>query len=105
MRGLRRRSSAPLSPGEHRAVLNGAELAYHDPYIPRTEPTRKYDFRLDSEPLTPENIASKDLVIIVTDHDNVDYAALATHAKLIVDTRNALRKRSIDVTGGRLVHA
>jgi len=83
----------------------GAELAYHDPYIPRTEPTRKYDFRLDSEPLTPENIASKDLVIIVTDHDNVDYAALATHAKLIVDTRNALRKRSINVTGGRLVHA
>ena len=83
----------------------GAELSYHDPYIPRTGPTRKYDFHLKSEPLTPENIASKDLVVIVTDHDNIDYTAIAANAKLIVDTRNALRKRSVDVAPGRLVHA
>ncbi len=83
----------------------GAAISYHDPYIPRTEPTRRYDFQLESEPLTPENIASKDLIIIVTDHDNVDYDALAAHGRLIVDTRNALRKRSLTVTGGRLVQS
>lgn len=83
----------------------GAELSYHDPYVPQTERMRKYNFQLESEPLTPANIAAKDLVIIVTDHDNIDYDTLGTHAKLIVDTRNAMRKRSVEVTGGRLVQA
>lgn len=83
----------------------GAKLSYHDPYIPRTERTRKYDFRLESETLTPDSVAAKDLIIIVTDHDNVDYQILAAHGKLIVDTRNALRKRSLAVAGGRLVQS
>ncbi len=83
----------------------GAEISYHDPYIPRTERTRKYDFRLHSEPLTPDNIASKDLIVIVTDHDNIDYGRLASHAGLIVDTRNALRKRSVEMGHGRLILA
>lgn len=83
----------------------GAELSYHDPYVPRTEPMRKYNFKLESEPLTAENLASKDLVIIVTDHDNIDYELLAKHATLIVDTRNALRRRAVRVPEGRLVQA
>ncbi len=83
----------------------GAELSYHDPYIPRTETTRKYDFRLESEALTPENVAAKDLVLIVTDHDNIDYGILGEHAALVVDTRNALRKRAVTVSPGRLVLA
>lgn len=83
----------------------GAEISYHDPYIPRTERTRKYDFQLHSEPLTPENVASKDLIVIVTDHDNIDYERLAAHAGLVVDTRNALRKRSVEVGRGRLILA
>lgn len=82
----------------------GAEISYHDPYIPRTERTRKYNFRLESEALTPENVASKDLIIIVTDHDNVDYEVIAAHGRLIVDTRNTMRKRSLPVSG-RLVQS
>lgn len=82
----------------------GAELSYHDPYIPRTERTRKYDFQLESEPLTADNVSAKDVVIIVTDHDNVDYETLAANSRLIVDTRNAMRKRSLSASG-RLVHA
>ncbi len=31
-------------------------------------------------------------VLIVTDHDAVDYALLGEHAKLIVDTRNAMAR-------------
>lgn len=83
----------------------GAELSYHDPYVPRTERMRKYDFQLRSEPLTRENIGSKDLIIIVTDHDIIDYHSLAAHGRLIVDTRNALRKRSLAVSGGRLIRS
>lgn len=80
----------------------GTELSYHDPYVPRTEPMRKYDFKLESEPLTPENLKTKDLVIIVTDHDDIDYRGLAEHAELIVDTRNALRKRGVSAPEGCL---
>jgi len=83
----------------------GAELGYHDPYLPRTEPTRKYRFELESEALTPDNIADKDLIIIVTDHDDVDYGVLAEYGRLIVDTRNAIRKRSLKMHSGRLVQS
>jgi len=36
-------------------------------------------------------------VLIVTDHDTVDYAGLVAHSRLVVDTRNATR----DVTAHR----
>lgn len=82
-----------------------ADLSYHDPYVPKTERMRKYDFKLQSEPLTPENIASKDLIIIVTDHDNIDYHSIGAHGTLIIDTRNAMRKRKVAVSKGRLVQS
>ena len=37
-----------------------------------------------------EKIAAYDVVLICTNHDGVDYAGLASSAKLIVDSRNAL---------------
>ena len=36
-----------------------------------------------------------DEVLIATDHDAVDYAELAEHAKLVVDTRNACGKAGV----------
>jgi UDP-N-acetyl-D-glucosamine dehydrogenase len=42
-------------------------------------------------------------VLIATDHDDVDYAELVAHAKLVVDTRNACGKAG--VTGGNIVRA
>ncbi|MCL6642760.1 MAG: UDP-N-acetyl-D-glucosamine dehydrogenase, partial [Candidatus Bipolaricaulota bacterium] len=44
-----------------------------------------------SVPLTPEVIRDFDLVIITTDHSNVDYQKVVDHAALIYDTRNALK--------------
>ena len=39
--------------------------------------------------------ADHDAVLIVTDHDGVDYDAIVQHAPLIVDTCNACRKIGI----------
>ncbi|MCW3845604.1 hypothetical protein OF829_00005, partial [Sphingomonas sp. LB-2] len=39
--------------------------------------------------LTPENLATYDVVLIATDHDGIDWGHLVAHAKLVVDTRNA----------------
>ncbi|MFO0961437.1 MAG: nucleotide sugar dehydrogenase [Phycisphaerales bacterium] len=68
----------------------GAKVTYHDPHIPVYPSMRKYRIDLKSVPLTPANLKSSDCVLILTDHDAVDYKLLAKHAKLIVDTRNAM---------------
>lgn len=66
----------------------GAELSYHDPYVPGVEiDGRKYR----SVNLTPEVLERSDLILITTDHSNVDYSTVVEHAELIYDTRNALK--------------
>ncbi|MGE3332112.1 MAG: nucleotide sugar dehydrogenase [Rhodospirillaceae bacterium] len=71
----------------------GAAVDYHDPFVPMIPLTRHYGpiAGRASVALTPQAIAGYDAVVIVTDHDAVDYAAVAQAAKLVVDTRNALR--------------
>lgn len=70
----------------------GAEVSYHDPHLPVFPSMRKYRIDLKSVALTPATLASADCVLILTDHDAVDYAAIAQHAKLVVDTRNAMMR-------------
>lgn len=66
----------------------GADIAYSDPHVPVFPhiPEHHY-FDLQSEALTPENLAKFDCVVLTTEHDKFDYAMIAEHAKLIVDTR------------------
>jgi UDP-N-acetyl-D-glucosamine dehydrogenase len=65
----------------------GARVTYTDPYIP--------SLRLDGHGLSSVNLdesaAAADCVVIVTDHKAFDHASLVDNAKLIVDTRNALK--------------
>lgn len=77
----------------------GAKLDFHDPYFPEIPRTREHpEFAgWRSEPLTEEALAGADAVLIVTDHDDVDYGYVVRHARLVVDTRNATRA----VTEGR----
>ncbi len=70
----------------------GAWVSYHDPHIARFPLMRKYDFDLESARLTPEQVGAQDAVLIITDHDAVDYQLLADHSKLILDTRNVMAK-------------
>jgi len=70
----------------------GAELSYSDPYIPRLSPMRRHDFSdMASVPLNQDTLGKVDLVLITTDHTNVDYQALVDHSRLVVDTRNATK--------------
>jgi len=65
----------------------GAQLSYSDPYVPQL----KLDgVSLNSEPLEPF-AAQADCVVIVTDHSDFDYPSLLNSARLIVDTRNAMK--------------
>ena len=68
----------------------GGDIAYHDPHISEFGPMRSYDLDLKSVPLTPELLAAQDCVVLVTDHDALDYDMILNHAKLIVDARGRL---------------
>jgi len=70
-------------------MKKGATVCYNDPWVPVLKPTRKYNFKLKSETVTPEFLAKLDAVIIVTDHSDYDIAQIVKHAKIVVDTRNA----------------
>jgi UDP-N-acetyl-D-glucosamine dehydrogenase len=82
----------------------GAEVDYHDPHVPHTQPMRRHDLRMDSVALDERTIGSYDAVLISTAHAAVDYELLARNAKLVVDTRNAMAPWA-DVLAGRLVKA
>lgn len=72
-----------------RLLGRGAEVEYHDSYVPRIPRMRRFHFDLESVPLSPEKLASKDFVVIVTDHADVDWEFVVEHAALVIDTRNA----------------
>lgn len=65
----------------------GAQVAYSDPHVPVFPKMREHSFNLQSEPLTAENVAKFDCVLLTTDHDKFDYGLLKQHARLIIDTR------------------
>jgi len=69
----------------------GARVAYSDPYVPAVSVDGQ---AFQAQPLTAEQLATADCTVIVTDHRVFDYDLVLRHARLIVDTRNALRGRS-----------
>jgi len=75
----------------------GASVDYNDPYIQKLPAVRKYQFDMESVELTPENLGKYDAVLISTAHDSYDYDHVVTHARLVIDTRNATK----DVKKGR----
>jgi UDP-N-acetyl-D-glucosamine dehydrogenase len=66
----------------------GAEVAYCDPHIPAAHPGRKHDLGLKSVPLTAEEFAKYDAVVLATAHTAFKDAALYTGVRLLCDTRN-----------------
>ncbi len=67
----------------------GAEVSYNDPYFAFVGRGRHYDLQMHCTPL--EKIGEFDCVVIVTDHSDYDYKKIASEAKLVVDTRNAMK--------------
>ena len=69
----------------------GANITYHDPYIPVIEPYGGSTIHLESVPLTDAVLANADGVLILTDHSTIDYERVVAESKLVVDTRNSTR--------------
>ena len=79
----------------------GAEVSYHDPFIPEVSVAigygnsqNSYDKRatqLTSRPLTEDALKSADIVLITTDHSCVDYETVVDEARFVLDCRHSTR--------------
>jgi UDP-N-acetyl-D-glucosamine dehydrogenase len=78
-----RRESPSLTVLE-RLYRRGAVVTYHDPFVPRLGVN---SHQLSSLPLTEENVAMQDAVVILTPHPRIDYRMLVRNAPLVFDTR------------------
>ena len=65
----------------------GAKVTYSDPFIPSVLLGSRRIEAVDMDIAA----ADADCVVIVTDHTSFDYPAIHDAAKLIVDTRNAMK--------------
>ncbi|WAT17575.1 nucleotide sugar dehydrogenase [Aurantiacibacter sp. MUD11] len=83
----------------------GAQVSYFDPFVPEIPKTREHPSLtgMASVAWKDDLAADYDALLLVTDHDGVDYRALLQHAALVVDTRNAFRRAGVD--GDNLVLA
>ncbi len=70
-------------------LADGVKITYHDPYIPEISLEGQI---YKSADLDDNLIKNADLVIITTDHSNIDYVGLVEKAKAVLDTRGVTRK-------------
>jgi UDP-N-acetyl-D-glucosamine dehydrogenase len=73
----------------------GAEVSYHDTWLPVIN---EHKVRAMSVKLTSDVLRNADLVIITTNHSDVDYRRVVELAPLILDTRNVTR----EIAGNRV---
>lgn len=76
----------------------GAKISYNDPYVPESKGHRDYPgLNLKSTPLGGKMLKRCDAVIIATDHSAYDYDWIVKNASLVIDTRNAVKKKRKNV--------
>src|SRR5665213_1439351 len=71
----------------HLLGKRGALVSYSDPFVPHINADGTEMKAIDVD----AGVSQADCVMIVTDHKKFDYPALVKNARLIVDTRNALK--------------
>lgn len=72
----------------HLLQKKGAVLSYCDPHVATLQDGGK---RMKGVPFTADTLRKADCVVIVTNHAAFDYALVSRHAKVVVDTRNAMK--------------
>jgi UDP-N-acetyl-D-glucosamine dehydrogenase len=85
----------------------GAEIVYHDPFVPEVTFDHAYTIgdgeSLTNTELTDDLIRDSDCIVICTDHSGIDYTKVCDLASLIVDTRNALNEDTRNGSAARIV--
>jgi UDP-N-acetyl-D-glucosamine dehydrogenase len=73
----------------HLLGKRGATVTYSDPWVPKLRSDGMVP-DMDSQDVD-SSVAKADCVLIITDHKSFDYPKIVASARLVVDTRNALK--------------
>ena len=76
-----------------RLLERGANIRYHDPYVAECEIAGR---SMKSVDLTDDVLKTSDLVVVLTDHPNVDYDRVVRVGPRVFDTRNATKGVTVD---------
>jgi UDP-N-acetyl-D-glucosamine dehydrogenase len=75
-------------------LADGVEITYHDPYVPEIAVEGMI---FHSVAIEPDVLSAPDLVIITTDHSQIDYVDLVEKAHAVLDTRGVTRHFNCDL--------
>ena len=67
----------------------GCDVTYYDPYIPEYKYNGNVYKGIDS--ISPEIVSKFDIVIVTSAHTKIDYDMIAKNAKVVFDTKNAMK--------------
>ena len=74
---------------------NKLEIFFFDPFFQKIPKTRDFDLtHLKYFDVNNNKISKFDLVVLLTDHDDMNYEFIYKNSKLILDTRNKFNKKS-----------
>jgi len=73
---------------------SGAEVDYHDPYVPEIPHTREHSSLEGRHSVDINECGKYDCVLVLTNHSNIDYDSLQKNSKCIVDTRNVCARKT-----------
>lgn len=66
-----------------------AWVDFYDPWIPEFKSNKQ--MMIGIKDINPEVVSSYDLVVITTAHNNIDYEMVQANAKVVFDTKNAMK--------------
>ncbi len=76
-------------------LKRGADVAYHDPYVPHFgvggDTVLREPAQFESVSLTEETLAWADGCVIVTGHRLIDYGWVVNHSRVVIDTANVTK--------------
>jgi UDP-N-acetyl-D-glucosamine dehydrogenase len=71
----------------------GAEVSYYDPYVPEIHHD---EWTMESKKDLIPAVNAADCVVIITDHEEFDYEAIAKEARLVFDSRDAMGRAGLE---------
>jgi UDP-N-acetyl-D-glucosamine dehydrogenase len=77
----------------HLLQAKGAEVTYHDPYVPQLN---EDDLVLTGITLDEARLQQTDCVVITTAHSSYDWEWIVSNSRLVIDTRNATHNLNVD---------
>ena len=80
------RESPAIKLVEH-LLQEGAVVSFHDPHV-RSLVVEGKEFQ--AQPVLADFLAAQDCLVVVADHDQIDWTLVLQYAPIVVDTRNVL---------------